>query len=579
MQSTSDLIVTSPQASVSRLPAVEIVYCIVSPIIAVLLCHLSIINQNTYIDPLYYTGYGYSFSRMWHFYGPTYYAMRFPIMFLNTFFQNLGPGLFGYALLRLLILWVCGIPLYFSVRRLYGISVAAAAYAFLLLNPLFARLLLWDVTTFVSIPAALAGIAIWYLRDQRSLLTATISGLLFCASVNSHAFTGTAIGLFLLTEVLFALTTAGGRRQLLVDGAGLALGTLVCMGLGLAFYWLHVGYVSPLMLLNVTLAAIKVGDQYTKAHHVPFSSYFSVNYDMYVPFITTVLAAITLRSLLLRNTIQARITWFAIWYCAAYLFAVFMRHMFIGQTFYYLSHLTIVVYLTVPIILGEATGSPAWLRAVSCCIGLMMPHAMAQIDNAYIVRLTAAAAGASQVVIAIGVATCFIAIVLVWGRRAAIVQILAFWLFGLLVQIPFLYPVYSWMYIDHPTRAAEVPLYGIIRQYHLLLNERDKPGQRVLTWYVTNHSSFASLAASNLLLTLHNPWIPGGGMPTIGRDERDRLADGQYKYVLLIDSERAMVERGLDALVEAGVKVEQVEKHVWGEPPLTAYVLFVHLLR
>ena len=572
-----DLIPTGPSASVYRISAVEIVYCIVSPVIAVLIFNISIINQCYYIDPEFYTGYGYSFSRMWHVYGPTYYAMRFPIMFLNSFFQSLGSGLFGYALLRLLILWACGIPLYLSVRRLYGIWVAVIAYAFLFLNPLFARLLLWDLTIFVSIPAALAGMTVWYLRDQRSLLAATTSGFLFCVSVNSHAFTGTAVGLFLLTELIFALGTARGRRGLLVDGVGLALGSLVCLGLGLAFYWLYVGYVSPLMLLNVTLAAIKTGDQYTASHNMPFSSYFATNYDIYVPFITTALAAITLRSSLLRNTVQARITWFAILYCAAYLFAVFIRHMFIAQTFYYLSHLTIVVYLTVPIILGEAAGLSAWARAVGYCIGLVIPPTVTQMDNSFIVHLDTAVAGATQVVVAIGAATCFIAVVLACGRRAVIAGTIAFWLCGLLVQIPFLVPVYSYMYIDNPARSAEVPLYGMIRQYHMLLNKRDKPGQRVLTWYVTNHYALGSLASSNLLLTLHNPWVPGG-MPTISKYEHDRLADGQYKYVLLIDPDRAIVDRGLDALAEAGVRIERIEEHVWGEPPLTAYALLVQLI-
>src|SRR5262249_24208279 len=153
-----------------------------------------------------------------------------------------------------------------------------------------------------------------------------------------------------------------------------------------------------------------------------------------------------------------------------------------------------------------------------------------------------------------GIATCFIAVVLAYGRRAPIAVTTAFWLLGLLIQIPFLVPVYSYMYIDNPKRSAEAPLYDMIRQYHLLLQERDKPDQRVLTWYVANHSSFISLASSNLLLTLHNPWVVPGGMPTIGQYERDRLANGQYKYVLLLDSDRALVERGLDALTEAGVK-------------------------
>jgi len=112
----------------------------------------------------------------------------------------------------------------------------------------------------------------------------------------------------------------------------------------------------------------------------------------------------------------------------------------------------------------------------------------------------------------------------------------------------------------------------------MLLNERDKPGQRVLTWYVTDHHAFLSLASSNLLQTLHNPWVPGG-MPMVGKDEHDRLANEQYRYVLLIDTDRVIVDRGLDALAEAGVKVEKVEEHVWGQPPLTAYALLVQLMR
>jgi hypothetical protein len=253
--------------------------------------------------------------------------------------------------------------------------------------------------------------------------------------------------------------------------------------------------------------------------------------------------------------------------------------MFIAQIFYYLLHLTIVVYLTVPIILGEAVGVPTWLRVVSYCIGLVIPLVIARIDGSFIVHLDAAAVGVPQVVVAIGFATCFIALVLAYGRRAPIAGTTAFWLLGLLVQIPFLVPVYSYMYIDNPRRSAEAPLYGMIRQYHQLLQERDKPSQRVLTWYATNHYSFTSLASSNLLLTLHHPWVVPGGMPTLGQYERDRLADGQYKYVLLIDSDRALVDRGLDALAEADVRVEILEEHVWGESPLTAYALLVQLMR
>ena len=79
-----DLIPAGPRVSAYRILVPEIVYCLVSPILAVLLFHIGIINQYGYVDPEFYTGYGYSFARMWQVYGPTYYAMRFPIMALNS---------------------------------------------------------------------------------------------------------------------------------------------------------------------------------------------------------------------------------------------------------------------------------------------------------------------------------------------------------------------------------------------------------------------------------------------------------------------------------------------------------------
>ena len=95
-----------------------------------------------------------------------------------------------------------------------------------------------------------------------------------------------------------------------------------------------------LTLLNITFGAIKSGKQYTEAYNVPFWSYFATNYDLYVAFITTALATTSLRSSLLRNTIQVRFTWFAILYCTAYLGAVFLLHLsYILQIIYYWLHL------------------------------------------------------------------------------------------------------------------------------------------------------------------------------------------------------------------------------------------------
>ncbi|MGH7102952.1 MAG: hypothetical protein ACREFJ_11200, partial [Acetobacteraceae bacterium] len=221
--------------------APEIAFLLLAPVAAVIVFHISVINQAGYVDPEFYTGYGYSFARMWREFGPTYYAIRFPVIFLNEIFQRIGHGLAGYELLRLLIFWGCGIPLFLMTRRLYGAAIACAAYAFLFLNPLLPFAVLWDLTIFVSVPAALSGMAFWHLRAKRTLILSTISGFLFCVSVNSHAFTGTAILLFLMVEFAFAMAAPSGRRGMPRDIAGLIIGSAACMALGLLFFWVQVG--------------------------------------------------------------------------------------------------------------------------------------------------------------------------------------------------------------------------------------------------------------------------------------------------------------------------------------------------
>ena len=62
----------------------------------------------------------------------------------------------------------CGAFLYLAVRRFASVPVAAAAVCLLMLNPFFLRLMLWDYTTFVTLPCTIAGVALWYLGSTRT---------------------------------------------------------------------------------------------------------------------------------------------------------------------------------------------------------------------------------------------------------------------------------------------------------------------------------------------------------------------------------------------------------------------------
>src|SRR5262245_43709575 len=281
------------------------------PVAAVIGLGMTLLDQFGYIDPEFYTGYGQAFERMWHAFGLTYYAARFPVIALNEASQALFPGLPGYAIARILVFLSCAVPVYLLTRRLYVPPVAIAANAFLVLNPLLARILLWDLTTFLSIPAALGGIALWYLSPGAWSPLVLLGGFLFGVSINSHVFTGTAIGVFVAIEAAFAARRPGGIRWMACRLVTVGAGALVCLGLGLLYYWTHVGYVAPQQLWTVTLGAVRAGQQYVSVTFLPFSAYFAVNYEIYVPVFTTLLLVVLNARRLLRDSVEARITWFA----------------------------------------------------------------------------------------------------------------------------------------------------------------------------------------------------------------------------------------------------------------------------
>jgi hypothetical protein len=132
--------------SVSRVTPLEIAFFLLTPVFAVFLFDISLINQDGAIDPWLYVGYGRNFPLLHALYGWTYYSARFPVMILNGAFLKFPDPIVGYIALRYLLLLLCGIPLYLWARHCFGVAIAIASYLFLFCNPLFPRVVLWDLT-------------------------------------------------------------------------------------------------------------------------------------------------------------------------------------------------------------------------------------------------------------------------------------------------------------------------------------------------------------------------------------------------------------------------------------------------
>ena len=558
----------------ARTLALEGLYLVALPIVAVSVLGISVIDQESYVDPEFYTGYGQSFETMWEVFGLTYYAARFPIMFVNTTSQWLLPGLGGYSLLRLLVLLLCGTPLYVLARRHYGRPVAMVSYAFLVLNPLLLRILCWDLTTFLGIPAGFAGITLWHLSSRAWSRGVLAAGFLFGVSINSHIFTGTAIAVFLVVELVFAARRHHGLSWFAARVATLAAGGLLCLLFGLAFYAVTVGPVSPLALWRVTMSAVTAGRQYAVTNYVSIADYYATNYEIYVPILTTAAALLLNRRLLLSDTIEARITWFAAMYLAGYVVAVFILRMNIVQYFWYFGHLTIAVYLSVPVVLArliERAGSQAaaWFVAGLATV----PVAVA--SSADLWRGIVLAANGNRTIVVSLAAAMVVTLVFLLARRPRMLACATVSL-ALLLQVPYLSPPHVSVF-NVRENASEAPLFETIMHYRALLDNYDRKGARVRTWYRTSQTMM-SIASSNLMFTLQPPWT-GNGMPALTETEKANLADPSTKYVLLVDPQFERVDQGLDALRAAGVRLTVLQQHTWGRDPLTFRAVLVRLER
>jgi hypothetical protein len=545
------------------------------PIAAVWLFNISIIDQESYVDPEFYTGYGQSFERMWQVFGLTYYAARFPVMFLNTTTQRMAPGFGGYALAHYISFLVAAIPFYLLARRHFGRNAAAASYAFLVMNPLFPRIISWDLTTSLSIPAGLGGIALWLLGKRAWGFCIFAAGFMFAVALNSHIFTGTAIGVFLATEFFFSLFRRRGILAFIVRALTATAGAVTCVLLGLWFYQATVGPVTPAALWEVTAHAMRDGQRYAETHYVPLADYYARNYEIYVPLVMTVAALALGRGRLFTDTVAARITWFAVAYLSAYVVAVFVLRMNIVQYFWYFGHLTIAVYLTVPVVLRQiadkaGSGAILWFTGTLAIISLTVAAGFPSVH-----RIAVAAAENGPVAFTVlGLGILAIALLSLRHRRAVTAGAV---MCAIVAQASYL----SWTHLSVYNRAenaAERPIFEIIREYHRLLNRYDKPDTRVRTWYQTSSVRLLSVASSNLLFTVHSPWS-GPGMPTVGQTERGTLIQEQTRYVLLMADDAERIDAGLRALTEAQVRFSRRETGRWGYPPAQVSVALIELMR
>ena len=559
----------------------EILFIAAAPIAAFYAFSISLINQNNTVDAWFYTGYGQELKVFIDVFGWQYYAARFPVILLIAAAERFIDPVLGFALLRYAILLACGIPLYVWARRRFGIPFAVAAYAFLLANPLLARTILWDYTIFLSVPAALAGMALWQISDRPTFLTRAVSGFAFCVAVVSHVFTGTAIAVFFVVEAGFRLMRREYVALALLDIAAPVVGATACYAIGMACYFAIIGPFDLLAPVWSTLEAIWSGDEYALSHSRAVTDWLWENTNVLVPPFLVASIAIAFPRELLKDTVVARAWWFGFIYCAAYATYQFLFRRFVLETYYYFAHLTLVAYLLFPVYLYLiARKLPAKQQIAAVGLGLAV-----LICGPLVVHYTFdystlnKVATASRVSLTVGLP---LVILIGTGRFAQKSTILtccrAISVIAGIQILSLITPVFGSMYLGPLLREHEV--YRAAVQMVRIFGQYSTSSKSVMLWYPHEEREIATSIASTVILeSISDPFETAGGLPIIGDYERERLNLPEERFIMLLSYNPETIAEGKQELLKNGYLIREVTQQLIGDADFKVHLDLVEIVK
>jgi hypothetical protein len=558
----------------------DLFFILVAPVAAWWMLDINLFPQAGSVDPWFYTGVGQIFNSLVDVYGWPYYLVRFPITFVNRLCcRNAYPDV-GYILLRYLLVVGAGGSLYSMALKKMGRPAAMIGYLYLFCNPLFLRVIAWDLTPFLSVPAALAGAAIWLHSEKEAMWRYPLAGGLFCISVNSHIFTSTAIACFLMAAIIAHLLSKRPIRDLAVALLGMLVGFAAVGALGWWYYYELVGPIDPLLFWKVNRAVLAAGSDYALTHARPFWTWAAQETYFYVPYLWIAAALILRRGLVEKKTYWT-ILLASILYGAFYLLYRFMLGRFVIEAHYYFGHIWAVCYLLVPLVAAQAaqqTNLSYWIVLVFMLISLPADWLVGMHNRGQIEWLTRAWGVYGAVAVALLAAVAGIACLRLFKSHRG-VAIASLGLFCATLQFLSILPHASREVYGIPPQAHRRDLYMVGIQHAKLWATYARKEQIPLLWY---QSAPDDLDISSVVFTtfgdaLHNKW-QHGGMPNIGEYERQRLAEPGKCYLFLLAKNPDDIQQGKKALAAAGLESTTLEQTVLASGSLKIFAEIVQYI-
>lgn len=290
---------------------------LLAPLAGVVLLRAPLINALPNNDTWFYSGYGWALAHHVEVFGWFYYTDRFTVILPISVAAKLFGPVAGYLILRYALMTATGALLYRCVRRFAVPWIAAASVLLLALDPYYLRLMLWDYTTFITLPCTIAGAAVWYLGDtpRQRLAGAIAAGALIAAAVYANPLSALVIPALGAPE----LVAAARSRELPLFVARLAAaatGAVIVFVAGYLAYMAYLGSFPVEDMYRATLDFLKSGNQLAAPFQRPVSLWLKTEPRIYGPPLVCFATVVILGRRLLQNTIKARVAQFAVAYTA-----------------------------------------------------------------------------------------------------------------------------------------------------------------------------------------------------------------------------------------------------------------------
>jgi hypothetical protein len=546
---------------------------LLAPFVGVAVLRAPLLNNLAYRDPWFYSGYGWTLAHHVEIFGWFYYSVRFPVTLPIRWSTDLFGPVAGALVLRYAILVCVGAVLYACVRRFASVTVACASVVLLAINPFYLRMILWDYTSYVALPTAIAAVAIWLMASTRDRVfwPFVLSGALFSASVFANAFSTVFVVPLALIELTAALRRGPGElRRLVIRVVAASLGAILLFVVGYFGYRIYLGSFSVWDLIDPTLEVYRARDQYSTPFQRPASEFLDGEPRIYAPVLLCVALALVLGRRLLEDGLRARLAQYAIGYVVVLWIYRFAITSSVLETWWAYSMTAISMCFAVPAILDELSRrTPERVLVVFAFGGAAILAASVREHNAWAVGVYDDLRDNGQllvVVLGFGVAAC---VALALMRRTAGIAAAAAVVFALAAFLS-LTPA-RYIGIGQTGEFAtdgRTELKGYQAAYDMakLLEDVDQPPSRVLLWMTAY--GFPIVGWTNLPHqggAIQNAEAPPATLEHVQPAEASLVDYPTTDGILLLSSDGADMQRGVEALRKAGARPVIRRKGTWGD--------------